>query len=171
MKRVWGVAVTLIFGSALIGFFIGFALDRKEAALIELPRLDGAGPFRLPQGMAGDTALLHLFSVRERDGADSPSSEREQRLLTALASAGTFSIYGVAVGEQREPLIDQPRPYRVLAWDRKGQLLRLLEIDSLPTTLLYAPDGTLLGRHRGALSIEAVEQRLIPLTIDYFSAQ
>lgn len=52
-----------------------------------------------------------------------------------------------------------------LARDPDGELFRSLQIRAMPNTLFVSPDGEILGAHAGAISRDALEERIRELLL------
>lgn len=52
-----------------------------------------------------------------------------------------------------------------LARDPEGELFRSFEVRAMPNTVFVAPDGEILGAHAGAMSRDALEERIRELLL------
>ena len=85
-----------------------------------------------------------------------PPCLEELPALEKLYEEGKLVVIGIAVSYQRpgevlDFLKKNPIPYPVVLGD-DDIVEKFGDLDTLPTSFLYSPDGKLAGRHEGALS-------------------
>jgi cytochrome c biogenesis protein CcmG/thiol:disulfide interchange protein DsbE len=137
------------------------ALIGQKAPEASLPPLDG---LQLPgletKAFAGKVTLVNVFA------SWCAPCRQEHPLLLQLSQDQRFSIAGLNYKDQPENarrfLGELGNPYRAIGVDEKGRAAINWGVYGVPETFLIGKDGTILFKHVGPLSPEAINSRLLP---------
>lgn len=92
---------------------------------------------------------------------------QEHPLLVELGKDEAFSIYGVNYKDRRENALrflgQLGNPYDAVGVDPKGRGAIEWGVYGIPETFIVGRDGTILAKHVGPLTPEAVEKTIRPL--------
>ena len=92
---------------------------------------------------------------------------QEHPLLVELGKDEAFSIYGINYKDRRENALrflgQLGNPYDAVGVDPKGRGAIEWGVYGIPETFIVGKDGTILAKHVGPLTPEAVEKTIRPL--------
>ena len=92
---------------------------------------------------------------------------QEHPLLVELGKDQAFSIYGINYKDRRENALrflgQLGNPYDAVGVDPKGRGAIEWGVYGIPETFIVGKDGTILAKHVGPLTPEAVEKTIRPL--------
>ncbi len=156
-----------------IGWFLLQGLDRdpreipsplvgKPIPEVSLPLLNGDSTQTwTPAAMRGQVWLLNVW------GSWCAGCKVEHPLLNALASEQRVPIVGMAWKDRpqdsRDWLTRLGDPYAINVMDRDGRAAIDLGVYGAPETFVIDRDGIVRDKFIGALTPEALSQRILPL--------
>lgn len=123
-----------------------------------LPRTAAGAPPLTEADLAGRVVLVNFFA-----SWCGPCRAEHPLLMELQAELPIIGInYMDAPDDARDFLAKLGNPYRDIAVDRTGEMGRLLNMDSVPRTLLVA-DGRVVYAHRGRLLRPIIDADIRPL--------
>lgn len=137
------------------------ALIGQKAPETALPSLDGTGlPAFDTKAFAGKVTLVNVFA------SWCAPCRVEHPLLLELSNDKRFGIAGLNYKDDPENarrfLGELGNPYSAIGIDEKGRAAINWGVYGVPETFLVGKDGTILYKHVGPLSLEAVRAELLP---------
>lgn len=145
------------------------ALIGSKAPATVLPPLEGSSlPAFDTNSFGGKVTLVNVFA-----SWCAPCRE-EHPLLMALSQDQRFQIAGLnykdVAENARRFLGDLGNPYDAVGVDPKGRAAIDWGVYGVPETFVVGKDGTILFKHVGPLSLQAVRTELMPVIVKALAA-
>lgn len=134
------------------------AMVGKPAPSYALPALDAAAPIT-PAAFDGQAYVVNFFA------SDCAACKVEHPMLADLAKANV-PILGVIYKDEAAPvrtfLTDLGNPYRHVGFDPDGRFALELGVAATPETFVIGADGAVKAMHRGGLTPEVLNEKILP---------
>jgi len=158
------------FGALVVLLGVGLGLNPREvpsplinkpAPAFSLPQLHEPGKTFSPADMRGKVWLLNVWA------SWCVSCRQEHPVLMELARSGALPIYGLNYKDGRDDGIAWlgkfGDPYKLSAFDLKGQVGIDYGVYGVPETYLIDKEGVIRYKHIGVLTPEIVRGKVLPL--------
>jgi cytochrome c biogenesis protein CcmG, thiol:disulfide interchange protein DsbE len=136
-------------------------LINKAAPAFELPQLHDSAKSFSPADMRGRVWLLNVWA------SWCVSCRQEHPVLMELARSGLVPIYGLDYKDARDAGIAWLKqfgdPYKLSAFDAKGQVGIDYGVYGVPETFIIDKRGLIRYKHIGVLTPDIVEKKVVPL--------
>ena len=133
----------------------------KQVPAFDLPRLFQPEARVSNQDLLGKPYLVNFF------GSWCPTCVYEHPVLEELAATQRLKIVGLNYKDEPQDavawLARHGDPYDVIITDYNGQIGIDFGVYAAPESFLVGADGTILYKHIGALTMEVIEETIIPL--------
>lgn len=140
----------------------------KPAPDFKLQQLHAADKTVSPQDMKGQVWLLNVWA------SWCVSCRQEHPVLVDLAARKLIPIIGLDYKDDREAGIAWLRqygdPYQLSAWDSDGRVGIDWGVYGVPETFLIDKAGIIRFKHIGPVTLEVLEEKIIPLLKELNSA-
>jgi len=178
MSRHLRYLVPLAIFAVLAAFlYRGLSLDPK---LVPSPLIDKPVPsFSLPtlkdpEAMISDTTLKGKVWMMNIWATWCSACRAEHEVLLHLARTGKISIYGLNYKDKRPAAIRWLQqlgdPYVANAFDEQGRVGIDWGVYGAPETFIVDKQGIIRYKHIGPLSIDIVNNEILPLILELESA-
>ncbi|MBI1731152.1 MAG: DsbE family thiol:disulfide interchange protein [Gammaproteobacteria bacterium] len=163
----------LAFGALIALLSIGLGMDPrrvpspfigKPAPAFDLPQLQAPDRRLTQEDLRGRPVLLNVWA------SWCVACRHEHALLTQLATERQIPIYGL---NYKDPRADALRwlevwgnPYVVIAADEDGRTGINYGVYGVPETFVMDANGIIRYKHIGALTEQAITDRILPLLAD-----
>jgi cytochrome c biogenesis protein CcmG/thiol:disulfide interchange protein DsbE len=158
-----------VFAVLVVFFWVGLRLDPSEipspligkpAPEFELPRLDDPDRSLSTADMRGRATLFNVW------GTWCVGCRQEHETLLAIAATGQVPIYGLNWKDDpaaaTQWLVRLGNPYEANAVDAEGRVAIDWGVYGAPETFLLGPDGTVLYKHIGPLTLRVWRDEILP---------
>jgi cytochrome c biogenesis protein CcmG/thiol:disulfide interchange protein DsbE len=171
MTRYLRYLVPLAIFIVLVAFlYRGLSLDPKRvpSPLVGKPMPEFSLP-RLQDAAAtlGDTDLKGKVSILNIWATWCVSCRAEHEVLLLLAKSGNVDIYGLNYKDERDKaqqwLVQLGNPYVANAFDADGRVGIDWGVYGAPETFIMDQKGIIRHKHIGPLSIDALNNEILPL--------
>lgn len=166
-----------IFAVLAAFLYRGLSLDPK---LVPSPLIDKPVPsFSLPtlkdpEAMISDTTLKGKVWMMNIWATWCSACRAEHEVLLHLARTGKISIYGLNYKDKRPAAIQWLKqlgdPYVANAFDEQGRVGIDWGVYGAPETFIVDKQGIIRYKHIGPLSIDIVNNEILPLILELESA-
>lgn len=164
-------AIPLLIFITMVGFLgIGLLIHKEElpSALINeplpefsLPRLKSDATLT-PEDFKGHYTLLNIFA------SWCVSCRIEHPHLIRFIEKYDIPIYAISWKDKPQDTLNWLRefsnPYTKIGVDLKGRTIINLGVTGAPETFLVNPQGNIIYKHIGPLTMDVLEQTILPLT-------
>jgi len=161
MKSLKYILPGLIFAALLVVFYRGLFLNPSEvpspligkpAPTFQLEELSRPDEQFATSDMFGQPALLNVWATW------CAGCRQEHGFLMQLARSGEVPLYGMNYRDERAPAIEWLQrlgdPYEKTGYDPDGMGSLDWGVYGAPETFLLSPDGTVVHKHLGPLTME-----------------
>lgn len=177
MKRPMMLVPALVFAVMAVLLAVGLNLNPREVPSplvgkpvpdFELTRLKDPGATFANTDLTGRVSLLNVWATW------CVSCRAEHEVLMALAKTGEVDIYGLNYKDERQAAMRWLQvygdPYVANAFDGDGRVGIDWGVYGTPETFVIDGDGVIRHKVIGPLSVDIVNERILPLVRELNSA-